>query len=142
MLNYEEIKDDEKTIAIIIRKDYSPKGYNFFTPKEYSQQLAYIQHPKGKQIQSHVHNIVKREVSITQETVFIKKGSLRTDFYTNEHTFLCSRTLHTGDLVFLAAGGHGFEVLEEVEMIVIKQGPYEDVEKDKTRFKDSERGAP
>jgi hypothetical protein len=33
----------------------------------------------------------------------------------------------------LSAGGHGFEVIEDVEMIEVKQGPYQG-EADKTRF--------
>ena len=34
----------------------------------------------------------------------------------------------------LADGGHGFEVLEEIEMIEVKQGPYVG-DGDKTRFR-------
>ena len=33
----------------------------------------------------------------------------------------------------LVKGGHGFEVLEEIEMIEVKQGPYAG-DQDKTRF--------
>ena len=43
------------------------------------------------------------------------------------------RELAAGDVVLLAGGGHGFEVLEEIEMIEVKQGPYAG-DKDKTRF--------
>lgn len=38
-----------------------------------------------------------------------------------------------GDVILLAAGGHGFEMLEDAEMIEIKQGPYCD-DVDKVRF--------
>jgi hypothetical protein len=41
--------------------------------------------------------------------------------------------LESGDVILLSNGGHGFEVLEEVEMIEVKQGPYCGDE-DKTRF--------
>ena len=44
--------------------------------------------------------------------------------------------LEAGDVVLLIEGGHGFEVMEDVEMIEVKQGPYAG-EQDKTRFKDS-----
>ena len=36
-------------------------------------------------------------------------------------------------MILLIQGGHGFEVLEEVEMIEVKQGPYVG-EQDKTCF--------
>jgi hypothetical protein len=47
-----------------------------------------------------------------------------------------SRVLLTGDVILLAGGGHGFEMLEETEIIEVKQGPY-DGDKDKTRFEPS-----
>jgi hypothetical protein len=133
MEQYEEIKSSEKIIAIIVRSSYSSDGINFFTSDEFSQQLAYMHHAKGKIIQSHIHNVVKREILYTQETVFIKKGELRTNFYTTDQEYICSRILMAGDVVLLVSGGHGFEVLEEVEMYVVKQGPYVG-ENDKVRF--------
>jgi hypothetical protein len=133
MEQFEEIKSNEKIIAIIVRASYASDGISFFTSDEFSQQLAYIHHAKGKIIQSHIHNVIKREVLYTQETVFIKKGELRTDFYTTDQEYICSRILTAGDIVLLVSGGHGFEVLEEVEMYVVKQGPYAG-ENDKVRF--------
>jgi len=44
-----------------------------------------------------------------------------------------SYILNAGDVILLASGGHGFKVLDEVEMIEVKQGPYSG-EADKTRF--------
>ena len=69
----------------------------------------------------------------TQEVLFIKKGKLRIDFYDEERKYLESRILKAGDSILLASGGHGLEVLEEVEMIEVKQGPYIG-EKDKICF--------
>ena len=55
----------------------------------------------------------------------IRKGRLRVDFYNSTSgQWLDSRTLEAGDVILLANGGHGFEVLDECEMIEIKQGPY------------------
>ena len=42
----------------------------------------------------------------------------------NEHNYLESRVLEGGDTILLAGGGHGFEVLEDLAMIEVKQGPY------------------
>ncbi|MEI2579055.1 hypothetical protein V5G28_009725 [Scytonema sp. PRP1] len=92
-----------------------------------------MSHPKGKVIQPHTHNPVYREVMYTQEVLFLKKGKLRVDFYDNEQQYLESRILESGDVILLSSGGHGFEVLEEIEMIEVKQGPYVK-EQDKTRF--------
>lgn len=128
-----KIEHNDKLYAIIIPHDYRKSGISFFTPDDFSQQLAYMNHQKGKIIEPHVHNCVIREVRHTQEVLFIKKGKLRVDFYDDRRICIDSHILVTGDVILLAAGGHGFEALEEVEIIEVKQGPYAG-EQDKTRF--------
>ena len=128
-----EIKKKDELLAIIIKASYTCEGINFITPGEYSQQLAYMHHPEGKIIDAHVHNVVHRNVVITQEVLVIKKGKLRVDFYDVYKDYLESRILEAGDVILLVSGGHGFKVLEDVEMIEIKQGPYAG-DADKVRF--------
>ena len=130
----QKIVYQETTIAIIIRSNFRSSGIQFFTPDEFSQQLAYMKHPSGYHIPPHVHNKVIRDVQSTQEVLFVKSGKLRVDFYTEDQTYLESSTLNTGDVILLASGGHGFEILEEAEIIEVKQGPYSG-DHDKTRFK-------
>ena len=120
-------------LAIIIKHNYKKDGIEFFTPNEYSQQLAYMSHKKGKKIDAHIHNKVTRDVHLTQEVLVIRKGKLRVDFYSQDKIYLESTILEKGDVILLASGGHGFEALEDLEMIEIKQGPYLG-EEDKTRF--------
>lgn len=129
----EEVKKKNKLLAMIIRDSYECEGVDFITPDAYSQQVAYMHHPAGKTIDAHVHNLVHRNVVMTQEVLFIKKGVLRVDFYDEYEDYLESRDLHAGDVILLISGGHGFQVLEEVEMIEVKQGPYAG-EEDKKRF--------
>ena len=129
----EEILHQSNILAIIVRKDFDKLGINFFTPNDYSQQLAYMSHPVGKEIQPHVHKRVQREVHYTQETLFIRKGKLQVDFYSDEQLFLESRILEAGDVILLIKGGHGFKVLEDLEMFEVKQGPYAGDE-DKIKF--------
>jgi hypothetical protein len=119
--------------AIIIRNKFKKEGITFFTPDDFSQQLAFINHPKGKIIKPHKHNSLLRKVFYTQEVLFIKKGCLRVDFYNDNKDYLESRLLVAGDVILLASGGHGFEILEEIEMIEVKQGPYAG-DQDKIRF--------
>ena len=129
----EEIIHNETLLALIVPGTFSKPGVNFFTPAELSQQLAYMRHPAGKKIDPHIHNPVPREVNYTQEVLFIRKGRLRVDFYCKNCHYIESRVLQSGDTILLVSGGHGFEVLEEVEMIEVKQGPHVG-ESDKTRF--------
>ena len=77
----EHIQNGSELLAIILSYRYREEGIRFFTPDEFSQQLAFMRHPAGKLIAPHVHNPVKREVQFTQETLFIRKGKLRVDFF-------------------------------------------------------------
>ncbi len=129
----EKVIHNDQIYAIIIRSDYSKDGVEFFTPDDFSQQLAFMKHPKGKVIQPHLHNVVTREVHYTKEVLVIRKGSLQVDFYDDNKSYLESKTLNSGDIILLAFGGHGFKCLDEVEMVEIKQGPYLG-EADKIRF--------
>ena len=128
-----KVKHNKHLLALIVSHKFNEPGVHFFTEDNLSQQLAYMRHPAGKVIEPHVHNPVPREVHYTQEVLFIKKGKLRVDFYTEEQEYLESRVLEAGDLILLIQGGHGFEVLEELEMFEVKQGPYAG-DGDKTRF--------
>lgn len=129
----EQIEHDGEMLALIVRDEYTRPGVSFFTPSHLSQQLAYMRHPAGKVIDAHVHNPVSRTVAYTQETLFIKRGRLRVDFFDEQQRYLESRELNPGDVILLVKGGHGFEVLEDLEMIEVKQGPYAG-DQDKTRF--------
>jgi len=128
-----KVSDGDNLLAIIVSNKFNEPGIHFFTPNDFSQQLAYMKHPKGKTIIPHVHNRVPRQVEYTQEILFIKSGKIRVDFYDMKQKYLESHILSQHDVILLINGGHGFEILEDLEMFEIKQGPYVG-ESDKTRF--------
>ena len=127
----EEFRIDGKVAAIIVRSDFHPNGIQFVTPDDYSQQLGYMRRPAGYVIQPHIHLQVDRKASFTQEVLYMRKGRVRVDFYREDESYVDSRELVSGDVILLSRGGHGFEMLEESELIEVKQGPYHD---DKRRF--------
>ena len=129
----ENILHEGRTLAVVLRTNHHADGIEFFTPNDFSQQLGYMNRPQGYVIPPHVHNPVPREVQFTKEVLFIKSGRVRVDFYDDDQNYLESRILEQGDVILLAFGGHGFEMLEPTEMIEVKQGPYAG-EADKTRF--------
>ncbi|MDY6993508.1 MAG: hypothetical protein SVR94_13030, partial [Pseudomonadota bacterium] len=108
----ERIVNDNKELALVIRRSFHKDGIEFFTPGTYSQQIGYMNRPAGYVIPPHVHNPVVREVQYTKEVLFIKSGQLRVDFYSEAQEYLESTILETGDVILLAYGGHGFEMLE------------------------------
>lgn len=130
---HEEIRDEAGMVALIIRSTYHSEGIEFFTPGDYSQQLGYMNRPAGYIIPPHVHPPVARTVHHTQEVLFVKSGKVRVDLYSATQEYLESRVISTGDVILLAFGGHGFEMIEPTEMIEVKQGPYAG-DDGKTRF--------
>lgn len=129
----EKIVIGGRECAIILRASFCKDGIHFFTPEAFSQQLGYMRRPSGHVIDPHLHNPVSREVQFTKEVLFIKSGKVRVDFYNDDKRYIESRILIQGDVILLAFGGHGFEMLEESELIEVKQGPYAG-EGDKVRF--------
>lgn len=129
----ENIQYNNLLLAIIIRSDYKKEGIEFFTNDNDSQQLGYMNRPEGYVIAPHRHNLVAREVHLTQEVLFIRSGKVRVDFYDNQQNYVQSAVLEKGDVILLSDGGHGFKMLEKSEMIEVKQGPYCGDE-DKVRF--------
>ena len=130
----EKIIYNKKILAIILRSRYKQKGIKFFTPNSFSQQLGYMNRPKGYQIQPHLHKKNYRKVQSTNEALFIKSGIVRIDFYNETYYYLKSKILKRGDVILLIGGGHGFKMLKKSEMIEVKQGPYSN-NKDKVLFR-------
>jgi mannose-6-phosphate isomerase-like protein (cupin superfamily) len=129
----ERIVHGSEELALILRRSFRAEGITFLTANDYSQQLGYMNRPAGYVIPPHVHNPVAREVRFTKEVLFIRSGRVRVDFYTEQQAYIESTVLEAGDVILLAYGGHGFEMLEPSEIVEVKQGPYVG-EQDKTRF--------
>ncbi len=120
-------------LALVIRHTFKGDGIEFFTPDTFSQQIGYMNRPTGYVVAPHAHNAVPRTIEWTQEVLVIKSGLVRVDIYDSERIYIESYELGAGDIILLAHGGHGLVVLEQAEIIEVKQGPYAG-ELDKVRF--------
>jgi hypothetical protein len=132
---FEEIRHQDKTIAIILRRDFNSSESRFFSPADFSQQFGFLVHRKNHTIPAHFHKKIQREIALTQEVLFIKKGEIQVNLYSNEQEFLTSRILLAGDFIFLCSGGHEFSMLQDSEIVEVKQGPYSGRDSDKENFK-------
>jgi hypothetical protein len=129
----EHIEAGGLRLATILRSNFSAEGIVFLTPDEYSQQLGYMARPAGYFIGAHSHNVVDRTVSLTQEVLFVRSGRVRVDLFDSGRQHVATRVLEPLDVILLSGGGHSFEILEDAELIEVKQGPFVG-EHDKTRF--------
>lgn len=120
----EYIYNGSELYAVIVRDSFSSSSVAFFTDDSAPQQIGFLPHKKGNIIKPHIHKTSKRNVSLTNETLFVKSGRLKTNFYNSGKKFVGSETISKGDVILLCGGGHGFEILEDSIIIEVKQGPY------------------
>ena len=130
----ENITYKKKLYALIIRRQFRKKnGINFFTSKEATQQFGFMKHKKNHSIKPHSHSKRLSKIFYTTEVLFLLKGKLRVDFYTEKQKYLFSKIIKANNIIILIKGGHGFKVIQPIEMLEVKQGPY-NVRRDKIRF--------
>jgi len=124
----------KKLLALIVRGKYrNRKGITFFTQNESTQQFGYMKHKRDHIIKPHLNKKRLTKIYYTSEVILILKGILRVDFYNQFKKYLLSKILKPSDIIMLVSGGHGFKILKDVEMLEIKQGPYNLI-KDKIKF--------
>jgi hypothetical protein len=130
----EKIKYKKKLLAMIVRKSFKKKkGVTFFTPNNLNLQCGYMNHKKNYLIKPHQHLLRKNKIFYTSEVLYIIKGKLRVDFYQNKKNYLFSRIINKNEILILISGSHGFKTLSNLEMLEIKQGPFNE-KSDKIKF--------
>lgn len=130
-----EYKYLNRVLCLVYRDEDWVKGLNFITSDEYFIQAGSWWYDKGKKLDAHKHNVFERKSYRTQETVFVKSGSMLVRLYNEEGEFLEEFTLLEGDLAVFVSGGHGYHILEDnTKIIETKNGPFTGVENDKVRF--------
>ena len=130
----EKVLHKKKLFALIVRKQFRKKsGINFFTDHSATQQFGYMKHKKNYLIKPHLHNERQSKIFLTSEVIILLKGILRVDFYDNKEKYLFSKKVYANDIIMLINGGHGFKVIKDIEIIEVKQGPYNLME-DKKKF--------
>ena len=130
----EKIIHKNKLFALIVSGNYrNKKGITFFTPNNTTQQFGYMKHKKGHIIKPHKHLKRTTKIFTTTEVILLLKGILRVDFYNQKKKYLFSKILKKKSIILLVHGGHGFKVINDVEMIEVKQGHF-NISKDKVKF--------
>ena len=121
--------------CVVYRDEDWVKGLNFITPDDYFIQAGSWWYDKGKVLDSHTHNEFERKAYRTQESVYVKKGSMKVTLFTEDHEYIEDYELNEGDLAVFVYGGHGYEILEDdTKIIETKNGPFTGVENDKVKF--------
>lgn len=89
-------------------------------------QVVTLKHPKGSYLKAHMHSPRKRVTSSMQECLIVKKGRVKIDLYGSDKKFFKSMYLSAGDMFLLMNGGIGINVIDDAEMIEVKNGPFKE----------------
>jgi uncharacterized protein YjlB len=131
-MNLQKIEHQGELLAIVRRADEWPDGLSFCTPDELFIQAGTWQYDAGKELAAHRHKFHQRSVTKTQEVAYVKRGRLRVKVYSDDGELIAEPVLASGDFIVLAAGGHGYEILEDgTQVLEVKNGPFIDVAIDK-----------
>jgi hypothetical protein len=131
----EIIEIENKVSCIVYRDEDWKKGLNFITPDDMFIQVGSWWYDSGKVLQKHIHNDFERTATRTQESVYVRKGAMKVTLYTEAKLKFKEFILNEGELAVFGFGGHGYEILsDDTQIIETKNGPFIDVETDKTKF--------
>ena len=119
----ETIRHEGRTLAMLVRSHYAPHQTAFLTGNDCSQQVGFVLHPAGHQIDRHIHPPRQRVIDDFMEVIFVKRGKMLADIYNPDKKLIATREIETGDLLVMLSGGHCFRMLEDTVLLEIKRGP-------------------
>lgn len=123
-LKHELIIYNKKCYAEIIRSSLKVKTTEFFSPAKSSFQFGLLAHKKGFEEPAHYHRPFKRTIRDLQQMFVVQKGKVRVDLYSDNKKLIRKVTLKKGDSIILIHGIHAIKVLEDMQCVSVKQGPF------------------
>lgn len=110
--------------AEVIRADVRIEKTRFFSPAESSFQFGLLAHEAGYQEPAHYHQEFERTVSDLQQMFVVQRGVVGVQLFDDEGRLLKEVILNPGDAIVLIHGAHAIRVIEDMQCISVKQGPF------------------
>ncbi|HEY4718160.1 MAG TPA: hypothetical protein VIH14_04015 [Anaerolineales bacterium] len=117
--------------AEIIWGDTRVEKTTFFSPPDSSFQFGLLAHEAGFAEPPHYHKPITRTISDLQQMFLVQRGIVVVELYSDQGDLLREIEMQAGDAIVLIHGVHALRVLEDMQCISIKQGPYLGEEQDK-----------
>ena len=130
-MSIETIEYDGVKFAEVIRGDTRVEQTTFFSPAESSFEFGLLAHEAGFVEPPHLHRSITREISDLQQMFVVQRGVVAVQLYSDDKVLLKEVILRVGDAIVLIHGVHAIRVLEDMQCISVKQGPFLGTEKDK-----------
>ncbi len=137
-MGIETVELDGIRYAEVIRADMRVAETTFFSPPESSFQFGLLAHPAGFAEPPHYHHPFVRQIDDLQQMFVVQRGVVAVGLYSDAGRFLREIVLRTGDAIVLIHGVHAIRVIEDMQCISVKQGPFLGTERDKIMVKVSE----
>jgi hypothetical protein len=132
MVNGVEIIEHNGTkYAEIIWSGTNVSETEFFSPAHSSFQFGLLAHGAGFIEAPHYHKPVERKINDLQQMFVVQRGVIAVDFFDEDGKHFREVILRAGDSILLVHGTHSVRVLEDMQCISVKQGPFLGGENDK-----------
>lgn len=131
---FEVVERDGTRFAEIIWAGTMAEQSTFFSPPESSFQFGILARPTGFFEAPHHHKPLTRTITDLQQMFFVQRGVVAVGFYDADGRMFREVTLRTGDAINLMHGAHSIRVIESMQSISVKQGPFLGDENDKVEI--------
>jgi hypothetical protein len=128
---YEVVEHNGVRYAEIIWANTEIAQTRFFSPDHSSFQFGLLAHKAGFVEPPHYHKSVQRVVEDLQQMFVVQRGVVAVEFYDESGKRLREVILRAGDGILLIHGTHAIRVIEDMQCISVKQGPFLGPENDK-----------
>lgn len=123
-MSYERIERAGTLFAEVIWAGTAVEKSRFFSAEGSSLQFGLLAHEAGFVEPAHYHHPIKREISDLQQMFVVQRGIVAVEFYTSEGVKFHEIVLTAGDAVNLVHGVHAVRVIEDMQCVSVKQGPF------------------
>lgn len=130
-MSIELIEYNRIRYAEVIWADTKVEKTTFFSPAESSFQFGLLAHEADFVEAPHYHRPFTRTITDLQQMFVVQRGIVAVQLYTDEGSFLREIVLNPGDAIVLIHGVHSIRVIEDMQCISVKQGPFLGPEYDK-----------
>ena len=117
--------------AEVIWADTKVDHTTFFSPPKSSFQFGLLAHKAGFVEPPHYHKPFERVIKDLQQMFVVQRGIVAIDLFGDDLTLLKQLILKQGDAIVLIHGIHSLRVIEDMQCISVKQGPFLGTENDK-----------
>ncbi len=134
-IHFEAIENDGVRFAEVIWANSTVEKTRFLSPDQCSMQFGLLAHEAGFVEPAHYHKPIERKITNLAQMFVVQKGKVAIDFFTSEGKKFREVVLNVGDAILLLDGAHSVRVLEDMQCVSVKQGPFLGAENDKIEIK-------